>query len=87
MIDIAFDILDELYFVQTFHYLQDTLKIEKELLKRELWLLLQKGWIKCLEGKGIDMVVELKDGATFEQQYQNYSYLATKEGLFAHHTK
>ena len=82
MSDLEFDVLDELYFVQSFDYLRETIDLSEEKLKEVLKKLLTKAWIKCFVHVSEEgMVPNLED---FEQSYKNYHYLATKEGLLAH---
>ena len=47
MTEFEFDIIDELYFLQSYEYLLRTLKARDEILKQALLGLVQKGWIKC----------------------------------------
>jgi hypothetical protein len=82
MTDTEFDLLDELYFVQHFAYLQETLKWEKDLLLKNLQLLYSKGYIKCLSNPDSELFNELdilKEG-------ENLFFLATKKGLMAHNS-
>lgn len=83
MSDLEFDLLDELYFIQSYHQIKDTLGWDDDMLRATLDQLQKKGWIKCyaspneeLFGKEIDL----------QTQYRNYYYLASKEGLFAHNS-
>ncbi|MFY0592745.1 hypothetical protein [Roseivirga sp.] len=81
MTDEEFDVLDELYFVQPFTFLLEELSMSAEEIKPVLKLLLDKGWVKCLR----DMNNEVFDeDLKFEENYQNYFYLASKKGLLAH---
>lgn len=81
MTDLEYDLLDELYFVQSFDYLQNALAIEEPVLKETLELLLKKGWVKCFVNNTEEVFIEDMD---FEKRYRQYSYLATKQGLLAH---
>ncbi|HAH36827.1 MAG TPA: hypothetical protein DEQ87_18325 [Algoriphagus sp.] len=75
-----FDLLDELYFVQPFSYLQESTSWEDELILKTLQSLYQKGYIKCLSApdeERFDKVDVMKEGSEL-------LYLATKEGLMAH---
>lgn len=75
-----FDLLDELYFVQPFSYLQESTGWEDELILKTLQSLYQKGYIKCLSApdkERFDKVDVMKEGSEL-------LYLATKEGLMAH---
>lgn len=82
MSDLEFDVLDELYFVQPFSYLQDELELNEETLKNTLKLLLSKSWIKCF--KTVTDEVLIIDELDFENHYKKYYYLASKKGLLAH---
>ncbi|MHA7130945.1 hypothetical protein [Algoriphagus namhaensis] len=80
MTDHEFDLLDELYFVQPYSHLVDSLGWEEALILQVLVDLRQKGWIKCLRSPdeevfgAVDILAEGK----------NFYYLATKEGLMKH---
>jgi hypothetical protein len=80
MTDREFDLLDELYFVQPYAYLKETLGWEDEMLLATLQLLYQKNFIKCLRHP---------DEEIFEKIDVNHEgaelfYLATKKGLMEH---
>ena len=80
MSDAEFDLLDELYFVQGYDYLKDTLGWQDELLLEALDSLYQEGMIKCLtepDRERFDRVDIFAEG-------KKLLYLATKKGLMAH---
>lgn len=81
MTDNEFDLLDELYFVQSFSDLKEILEWEEGMVKETLHALIDKGWVKCF--KDIKAEVALED-VDFQQLYSRYFYLATKAGLLAH---
>jgi len=81
MSDEEFDVLDELYFVQPFSYLQEELDLDDDQLKSALQKLLKKDYIKCFFNMN-DEVFE--DQLDFENLFREYFYLATKTGLLAH---
>lgn len=81
MTTIEFDVLDELYFLQSYEYLTRTLKLKDRILKETLLNLLNQGWIKCYSSPTEELVF---DQTSFEKDYWNYHYLATKAGLLAH---
>lgn len=85
MTDLEFDVLDELYFVQSFDYLHKTLNINDLEIKNILKALLSKGWIKCFYQDRDEVVIETE--LDFENKYAQYAYLATKEGLLAHNSR
>ena len=82
MSDEEFDLLDELYFVQPFDYLQSELGWDDEVILKTLDSLYKKGMIKCLtqpDEERFDSVNVLKEG-------KELFFLATKKGLMAHNT-
>ncbi len=87
MTDLEFDILDELYFVETFENLHKRLNLDKILLKDSLKQLLNIGWIKCFSENREEIFTDLTNFTGFEQKFDKYSYLATKAGLTAHNTR
>lgn len=82
MSDEEFDLLDELYFVQPYAYLQETLGWEEEKLLVTLRLLKEKGWIKCFT----EPDQECFDTIDLQDVGKDLLYLATKKGLMAHTT-
>lgn len=84
MTDFEYEIMDELYFVISFHELQQKLLLEDQELKQVLRELLGKNYIKCFSNVSDELPNEDLD---FENNYRNYHYLASKEGLFAHNSK
>ncbi len=83
MTDNEFDVLDELYFVQSFHELVELTGKEDTKLRKILSALYKKGWIRVF--KDIDNEVP-KDQLDIMLYAQDYSFLASKEGLMAHNT-
>lgn len=80
MSDEEFDLLDELYFVQSYSYLKDTLGWEEHLILKTLTQLYSKSYIKCLtepDQERFDQVDISKEGTSLY-------FLATKKGLMAH---
>ena len=83
MTETEFDVLDELYFLQSYNYLRTTLNIGDEILKDTLQKLTVKGWVKCYSSPTEELEF---DSSTFENNYRNYYYLASKAGLLAHNS-
>lgn len=83
MTDQEFEILDELYFVQTFDALLSSTDLSESELKQWLDKLIDKGWVKCLDTLTEEV---LTDSLDFNSHYKNYHYLATKAGLLAHNS-
>lgn len=83
MTDDEFEVLDELYFVQSFGDLVDLTGKESQPLTDILAKLYEKGWVRVLEG--VDNEVP-KDALDLSNRSEQYHYLATKEGLMAHNT-
>ena len=84
MNDLEFDILDEIYFVESFESIQHRLNIDTQILKESLKKMINKGWIKCFANQYTEVIF---DTHSFEEKYQIYHYLATKEGLLAHNSR
>lgn len=84
MTNLEFEILDELYFVSDFEALMKSVSVDESVLKDELEALLQKGWVKLLEKKSDNEISSLD---SYNNNYKNYNYLATKEGLLAHNSR
>jgi hypothetical protein len=80
MTDEEFDLLDELYFVQQYAFLKETLGWEDEILLVTLQSLYEKGLIKCLT----EPDNEIFDKVDFNKKGKNLYYLATKKGLMEH---
>lgn len=82
MTDAEFDLIDELYFVQPYEHIRETLKWEDELLLQTMKSLYSQGYVKCLQTpdhERFDEVDVLKDG-------KGLFFLATKKGLMAHNS-
>lgn len=73
--------MDELYFVQSFNYVKEELEMTSAELKKVLKGLIARGWVKCFYNMN-DEVFE--DKLDFENEFEDYYYLATKIGLLAH---
>jgi len=83
MTEIEFDVLDELYFLQSYRYLINTLNMEDGALKETLFELIEKGWLRCYSSPTEEIQVEK---SVFEKKYSDYHYLASKAGLLAHNS-
>ncbi len=84
MNDLEFDILDEIYFVESFERIQHRLGIDAYSLKEALKKMIEKGWVKCFANGYTEIIA---DTHSFEEKYQTYQYLATKEGLLVHNSR
>ncbi len=82
MSDEEFDLLDELYFVQPYSFLQDSLGWSDLQLLNTLTQLKDKGWIKCFTAPDQECFEEID----LYKQGKDLLYLATKKGLMAHTT-
>ena len=78
--DEEFDLLDELYFVQSFDYLLEELGWSDEVLLQTLHSLFQKAMIKCLASPDD----ELFGDVDILNEGKSMLFLATKKGLMAH---
>lgn len=84
MTDLEFDVLDELYFVQSFADLQKQTGLEAASLKEILEKMYNKGWVRCmLEPTGGEQTGRQK----FPDNYSSIYFLASKEGLLAHNSR
>jgi hypothetical protein len=83
--DIEFDILDELYFVTSFKELKQQLGVPEEQLCQNLKTLAKSGFLKCLFPDP-DSEIEFEE-RLFSENYRNYFFLATKEGLLQHNSR
>jgi hypothetical protein len=82
MNDEEFDLMDELYFVQPYGYLLETLDWEEVLLLSTLQRLFDQGYIKCLD----DPDSERFGAVDIMKEGKGLYFLATKNGLMAHNT-
>lgn len=79
-----YDILDELYFLTSFQFLQENVGAKSLKLEQILWKLIVKDWVLCHQ----DGDVEITPTKTkFESEFGNYHYLASKKGLLAHNAR
>jgi hypothetical protein len=85
MSDLEFDIIDELYFVEAYSTLKSRLTLTDGELKNALGELIQKNWVKCFDAQTKEPIANTD--LMFDVHYQNYCYLATKEGLLAHNSR
>jgi hypothetical protein len=83
MTDQEYDVLDELYFLTSFPELSKRCQLEAEELIEVLRTLLKKGWLNCFIEKDVPLTPEEVD---LDQHYNQYYYLASKSGLFAHNS-
>lgn len=83
MTDIEFDLLDQLYFVQSFEELLKELQITDDELKALLIEMVQKGWVKVMDKQTDEEIVDVD---IWIKKCSSFFYLATKKGLFAHNT-
>ncbi len=81
MTDDEFDLIDELYFVQSYDYLKQELDWEDEKLLVILQRLVDKEWINCFSNPD----EEIFDDPDIQNKGKGYFYLASKKGLLAHH--
>ncbi|MDZ7608926.1 MAG: hypothetical protein U5K79_25890 [Cyclobacteriaceae bacterium] len=83
MTDIEFQILDELYFLQSYSYLTKAIDFSDAQLSEGLRSLLKKGWIRCYRTPSEEIDFSNRD---FDTEYWSYYYLASKAGLLAHNS-
>jgi len=85
MTDIEFDIIDELYFVTSFHQLGNALFLTDEELCHNLQDLVVRGYVKCFYPDP-DTEIEY-DKTRFGKDCKEYFFLATKAGLMVHNSR
>lgn len=81
--DLQFQILDSLYFVESFAHVLDEAGAPRPVVIDELRTMIDRGWIQVMqfEPERGDYVRT----AIFDTDHmQTYHYLATKEGLLKH---
>ncbi len=83
MEDIFYDILEELYFIQTFDGIAEKLNLESNVLQRYLWKMYDSGLVKTMVN--FDEEVEQNE-EEFEQNFKKYHYIASKKGLMWHNS-
>jgi hypothetical protein len=83
MSDKEFDVLDELYFLQSFASLEKLLPYGGRELAEILENLIVKEWVRCY--KAPDDEIKF-DKSGYWEEYHKYYYLASKEGLLAHNS-
>ncbi len=84
MNELEFEILDQIYFVESFAKIQQAVGADEITLKNTLKTMIEKGWVKCFLNHFSDVVISTEN---FEENFRNYYYLATKEGLLAHNSR
>lgn len=80
MTELEFDVLDELYFVQSYQQLAEACDLEQQELVNTLASLCEKGWAQVL--RTVDD--EAPEPLELQSNFHTYYYLATKKGLHAH---
>ncbi len=83
MTDIEFELIDHLYFVQSFEALCNEMEMEEDALKALLLTMVQKEWVKVMDKVSDEEILSTDQWLT---NCSGYFYLATKKGLFAHNT-
>ncbi|MEX0883849.1 MAG: hypothetical protein WDZ72_10285 [Cyclobacteriaceae bacterium] len=83
MSDDEFDLLDELYFLQSFQFLKEELNWNDARLLTNLQKLSENGWIKCYSAPD----QEVFEAPDILLKGKDYLYLATKKGLLKHNLR
>ena len=79
MSDEEFELIDELYFVQSYDYLKQELDWEDEKLLFILQKLVDKEWISCFSSPDEEVF-----DPDIPHKGKTYFYLASKRGLLEH---
>ena len=77
-------IIDQLYFVTPFATLNKELHLDDDKIGPELWSLIAKGWVKCFKDPENEIQVTAEE---FNNNFRNYHYLASKQGLLEHNRR
>ncbi len=80
MSDDEFELLDELYFLQSYEFLKEELNWDDQRLMFNLQQLAENGWIKCYRAPDEEV---FEDPQIFTKGKALF-YLATKQGLLKH---
>jgi DNA-binding MarR family transcriptional regulator len=80
---LEFEVLDELYFVIPFEELLQKMDLDSSGLSDVLYSLCRKGWIRIYKTPDDELDADQVELSKF----QDYFFLASKEGLFAHNTQ
>ena len=83
MTDIEFELIDSLYFVQTFDFLCKEMELNENDLRALLIETVQKDWVKVMDKESDE---EILSPEIWTANCSDYYYLATKKGLFAHNS-
>ena len=86
MNEIQWQILDSVYFVESFEHILEEVEGQKAVVADELKILIDRGWIQVMEfnEKGGDYQKTIFYDSDDMHAYQ---YLATKQGLMKHNGK
>jgi hypothetical protein len=82
MNDHEFDLLDDLYFVNSYENLKINLQWDHQKIRQTLLSLIEKDWIRIYKSGNEEIQF---DDSDFEANHRLYFYLANKKGLLAHH--
>jgi hypothetical protein len=84
MTENEFEVMDHLYFVVSFQELLELTSLEKTILSGILWGLIDQGMANCF----INPEEEIKvSKITFNENFTEYYYLASKSGLLEHNMR
>ena len=81
--DIQFQILDSVYFVESFEHVLEEAEQPRPVVVDELRTMIDRGWIQVMEfseEKGDYLRTQYFD----TDHLENYHFLATKDGLLKH---
>ena len=82
MEELAFDVMEELHFVTSFQSLRAHLACEEQPLLEVLSDMIERGWVRSVPSPQRARQVETPAG---DSDLTRQFFLATKEGLLAHH--
>ena len=81
--DLQFQILDSIYFVESFEHIVEEAEQPVPIVVDELRTMIDRGWVQVMQ---FDDVKEdyVRTAIYDADNMQNYHYLATKDGLLKH---
>lgn len=77
-----FDIVEEAYFVTGYEELKNKVDLTTDVFNNTLVSLLKKGWVDQLNFN--QLANDFEKNSVYREELDQYSYLATKEGLLKH---
>ncbi len=81
--DLQFQILDSLYFVETFAHVLEEAEVPVPILVDELRTMIDRGWVQVMQFDG-EKGDYIRTAIFDTDHLEDYAFLATKDGLLKH---